>query len=90
MRRLGYELHRAKNDVQVMLFQNPEELQVKYKEQQRKLTIRRLDLRRKQGNCFRSRRFLHYKGYRCFKPKKRAKENEDTKDNQDQVLDSYF
>jgi len=90
IRKLRYEVHKAKNNVQTELFQSARELEDRYKEEQIKLRNRRLELRRKQGNCFRSRRFLYYNGYPCFKPKKREKEDRDTEDNQDQVLDSYF
>jgi len=90
IRKLRYELHKAKNNVQTELFQSVRELEDRYKEEQIKLRNRRLELRRKQGNCFRSRLFSQYLGYSCFKPKKQDKEDKDAKNNQNQVLDSYF
>lgn len=90
MENLRYEILRAKNNLQAVLSQSPKELRDKYADQQKQLTKRRLELRRKQSNCLRKRCFLYYHGYPCFKHKRREKENRDEEDNQKQVLDSYF
>lgn len=91
IQKLRYEILRFRNNVQTNLFQNVEELKERNEEEQMELRNRRLGLRRKQFNCLRRRRFLHYHGYPCFKRKVPKEENRDMQHrNQNQILDSYF
>ena len=90
MYRLRNDIRKARENLQADLSQSSKEVRDNYKEQQKKLTWRRLELRGKQNKCLRNRLFKHHLGYRCFKPKKSDEENRSTEDNHSQVLDSYF
>lgn len=90
IQRLIDEIRRARANVQTNLFQSVEDLREKNEEEKQERTTRRLELRRRQTNCLRRRRWQHYHGYPCFKRKKQEKENRNTENNQNQVLNSYF